>query len=46
MNAETEEEPLDVVLGNGDTLAERLEAVNLDEDDTCTTDEMRERLGL
>jgi hypothetical protein len=33
-------------LGNGDTLAERLEALDLDEDQTCSTDELRERLDL
>jgi len=36
-------------LGNGDTLAERIEKLDLDEldeDDTCSTDEMREQLGL
>lgn len=38
-----EDEP---VLANGDTLSERVEAVDLEEDDTCSTDEMRERLDL
>jgi len=33
-------------LGNGDTLAERLDAVDLDDDETCSTDELRERLDL
>lgn len=36
-------------LGNGDTLAERIEKLDLDdldEDDTCSTDEMRDRLRL
>lgn len=33
-------------LGNGDTIEERLEAVGLDEDETCSTDEMRERFDL
>ena len=36
------EEPL----ANGDTLAERVEAVDIEEDETCSTDEMRERLDL
>lgn len=33
-------------LGNGDSLSERLEALDLDETDTCSTEELRERLGL
>jgi hypothetical protein len=33
-------------LGNGDALAERLEVLDLDEDETCSTDELRERLDL
>jgi hypothetical protein len=33
-------------LANGDTLAERLAQLDLEEDDICSTDEMRERLGL
>jgi len=33
-------------LANGDTLAERLEKVDVEESETCSTDEMRERLGL
>lgn len=39
---------LDAPLGNGDTLEERLDELdlNLDDMDTCTTDEMREKLGL
>lgn len=45
MATESEEER-EEVLGNGDTLAERLEEIDLDEDETCSTDEMRERLGL
>ena len=36
----------EVELGNGDTLAEHLEALDLDEDETCSTDELRERLDL
>ena len=32
-------------LGNGDTLSERIDAVDVDDDETCSTDEMRERLG-
>lgn len=34
----------EVVLGNGDTLAERLEALDLDADETVSADELRERL--
>lgn len=37
------------ILGNGDTLAERIDDLDLDEideGDTCSTDEMRARLGL
>lgn len=40
------EEPDDPELGNGDTVSERLEVLNLDEDDTCSTGELRERLDL
>lgn len=36
----------DVELGNGDTLAERIERVDLDADATCSIDELRERLGV
>lgn len=36
----------EIELGNGDTLAERLEDVDVDEDETCSTDELRERLDL
>lgn len=43
MEAEHEEE---IELGNGDTLEERLEKLDLDEDEACSTDEMRERLDL
>lgn len=39
-------EPDDTVnMENGDTLEERLDKVDVSEDDTCSTDEMRERLG-
>ena len=41
MPVEHEEE---AELGNGDTLEERLEELNLEEDETCSTEEMRERL--
>lgn len=37
---------LDEELGNGDTVAERVENINLDSEETCSTDEMREMLGL
>jgi hypothetical protein len=40
------DEDSEVELGNGDTLEERLEEVDVGEDDTCSTDEMRARLGL
>jgi hypothetical protein len=33
-------------LGNGDTLSERLEDVDLTEDETVSTDELREQLDL
>ncbi|ATW88294.1 hypothetical protein halTADL_1531 [Halohasta litchfieldiae] len=33
-------------LANGDTIQDRLEKLDLEEDETCSTDEMRERLGL
>ena len=41
-----EEQDDDPELGNGDTVSERLEALDLDEDDTCSTEELRERLDL
>lgn len=31
-------------LGNGDTVAERVEKIDRDEEETCSTDEMRELL--
>jgi len=34
----------EIELADGDTLTERLESVDLDEDETCSTDELRERL--
>ena len=40
---EQDEEP---ELGNGDSLSERLEAIDMDEVDTCSTEELRERLDL
>ena len=36
----------DPELGNGDTVSERLETLDVDEDDTCSTEELRERLDL
>jgi|GEM_PF-6187646 len=33
------------VLANGDSLEERVEMVDVTEVDTCSTDEMRDRLG-
>ena len=41
-----EEQDDDPELGNGDTVSERLKALDLDEADTCSTDELRERLDL
>jgi hypothetical protein len=49
MAAESVDDFEEIGLANGDTLAERVAALDLDdvdEDDTCTTDEMRDRLGL
>jgi hypothetical protein len=49
MAVESDEEIDEEELANGDTVAERVETVDVDEledDDTCSTDEMRERLGL
>jgi len=34
----------DLELGNGDTLSERLDKIVLDEDDSASIEEMRERL--
>ncbi|MEZ3144014.1 hypothetical protein [Halobaculum sp. MBLA0143] len=48
-DAEPEEGPDEVLLGNGDTLSERVDQIDLDaldEEDTCTTDELRDRLDL
>jgi len=42
-------EPTDaeeIELGNGETLAERLDRLRFDEWETMTTDELREELGL
>jgi hypothetical protein len=36
----------DPELGNGNTVSERLEALDLDEAETCSTEELRERLDL
>lgn len=46
MAVEQDDEEDDVELGNGDTLAERLEDVDLDGDESCTPEELRERLDL
>jgi len=46
MATERDVEDDEIVLGNGETLSERLETVDIDEDETSSTDEMRERLGL
>lgn len=40
---DVEDEP---PLGTGETLEERLDRVDVDEDETCTTDELRDRLDL
>jgi hypothetical protein len=44
--AVNDEDGDEIDLGNGDTLAERLESLDLDEDETATADELRDRLGL
>ena len=36
----------DAELGDGDTLAERLEKVDIESHETCSTEEMRKLLGL
>ena len=36
----------DVELGNGDTLAERLEKVDIESHETCSTEEMRKLFDL
>lgn len=36
----------DPELGNGDTLSERIEKLDLDEGETCSPEELRERLDL
>lgn len=36
----------DIELANGDTLAERVEKLDLDAEETVSVEEMRERLGL
>lgn len=42
------EDPERILLGNGQTLSERVEQVDFDSLDkgSCTTDELRDRLGL
>ena len=46
MTVEHDTDEEDAELGNGDTLAERLEKVDIESDETCSTEEMRKRLGL
>lgn len=46
MVVELGEEPEKVVLGNGDTLSERVSEIDLWEEEMCSTDEMRALLGL
>jgi len=41
-----EEQDDDPELGNGDTVSERLEKLDLEDADTCSTEELRERLDL
>jgi len=41
-----EEADDDFELGNGDTVSERLESFNVTEADTCSTEELSERLDL
>jgi hypothetical protein len=36
----------DPELGNGDTVSERLEALDLDKDEICSIKELRKRLDL
>lgn len=43
VNDESED---DIEFANGDTLAERLEDLDLEDSDTCSTEELRERLDL
>ncbi len=43
--AVNDEDGDEIELGNGDTLAERVKALDLDEDETCSPDELRDRLG-
>ena len=46
MTVEHDTDGEDAELGNGDTLAERLEKVDIDSDETCSTEEMRKRLDV
>lgn len=46
MAVEHDEEANDPELGNGDTLSERIEKLDLDDDETCSAEELRERLDL
>lgn len=41
-----DKEDYDPELGNGDRVSERLEELDLDEAETCSTEELRERLDL
>ena len=43
---EEPDDPEEIVLPGGETLSELLEEVDLESDETCSADEMRERLGL
>ncbi|WP_135823057.1 hypothetical protein [Halostella litorea] len=45
--ADDEHDDLDrIELGNGDSLAERIAEIGCDDASACSTDELRERLGL
>ena len=46
MAVEQDEDEDDVELGNGDTLAERLKKVDLEHDESCSPEELRDRLDL
>lgn len=46
MAVEHDSEEEDAELGNGDSLTERLENLDIETDETCSTEEMRERLDL
>lgn len=40
------DEANDPELGNGDTLSERIEKLDLEADETCSADELRQRFDL